>query len=89
MNLNEGSVVSVPFKSRTVLGVVIEEAKAYKGAKEVEEKILDLLGGQPSHIDLLVQESSLPAPKVAEVLMRLEIKGLIRQLAGQQFVREA
>ncbi|MCK4572348.1 primosomal protein N' [candidate division WOR-3 bacterium] len=42
MNLNEGSVVSVPFKSRTVLGVVIEEAKAYKGAKEVEEKILDL-----------------------------------------------
>ena len=54
-----------------------------------EEKILDLLGGQPSHIDLLVQESSLPAPKVAEVLMRLEIKGLIRQLAGQQFVKEA
>ena len=42
MNLNEGSVVSVPFKSRTVIGVVIEEAKPYKGAKEVEEKILDL-----------------------------------------------
>jgi len=53
-----------------------------------EEKILNLLGEEPLHIDLLVQESSLPASRVAEVLMRLEIKGLVRQLAGQQFVKE-
>ena len=65
-----------------------ESAKGKLSLSLEEEKILDLLGGQPSHIDLLVQESSLPASRVAEVLMRLEIKGLVRQLAGQQFLRE-
>ncbi len=65
-----------------------ESAKGKLSLSLEEEKILDLLGGQPSHIDLLVQKSSLPASRVAEVLMRLEIKGLVRQLAGQQFVKE-
>jgi len=65
-----------------------ESAKRKLSLSPEEEKILDFLGGQPSHIDLLVQKSSLPASRVAEVLMRLEIKGLVRQLAGQQFVKE-
>ena len=65
-----------------------ESAKRKLSLSLEEEKILDLLGGQPSHIDLLVQESSLPASRVAEVLMRLEIKGLVRQMVGQQFLRE-
>ena len=65
-----------------------ESAKGKLSLSLEEEKILDLLGGQPSHIDLLVQESSLPASRVAEVLMRLEIKGLVRQMVGQQFLRE-
>jgi DNA processing protein len=65
-----------------------ESAKRKLSLSLEEEKILDILSEEPLHIDLLVQESSLPASRVAEVLMRLEIKGLITQLAGQQFVKE-
>jgi primosomal protein N' (replication factor Y) len=42
MDLKEGSVVRVPFKSKTINGVIIGEAKPYKGAKEIKKKIIDL-----------------------------------------------
>jgi primosomal protein N' (replication factor Y) len=42
LKLQRGSVVRIPFRNKTIEGVVIEEGKPFKGAKEIQEKILDL-----------------------------------------------
>jgi len=53
-----------------------------------ERKILELLGEEPVHIDLLIHKSNLPPSKVGELLMKLQIKGLARELPGKLFVRD-
>jgi primosomal protein N' (replication factor Y) len=42
LNLNKGSVVQVPFRNKKLYGVVTEEGKYFKGAKEILEKVIDL-----------------------------------------------
>jgi len=42
MDLRKGSVVCVPFQTKTLVGVVMGVAKSYTNAKEVKEKIMDL-----------------------------------------------
>jgi len=42
LKLKKGSVVLIPFRNKILEGVVIEEGKCFKGAKEIHEKILDL-----------------------------------------------
>jgi len=42
LDLKDGSVVRVPFRNKTLYGVVIEEGKYFKGAKEIQEKVMDL-----------------------------------------------
>jgi len=42
LKLQKGSVVLIPFRNKILEGVVIEEGKYFKGAKEIQEKILDL-----------------------------------------------
>jgi len=53
-----------------------------------ERKIFELLGEEPVHIDLLINKSNLAAAKVGELLMKLQIKGLARELPGKLFVRD-
>jgi len=52
-----------------------------------EKKIFNLLKEEPSHIDLLVELSKFPASKVGELLMRLQIKSLVRELPGKLFCK--
>ena len=52
-----------------------------------EAEIFNLLKEEPYHIDLLVKLSRFPASKVGELLMRLQIKGLIRELPGKLFCK--
>jgi predicted Rossmann fold nucleotide-binding protein DprA/Smf involved in DNA uptake len=46
-----------------------------------------MVGPSPIHIDEVVTETGLPPSIVSSTLMTLEIRGLIRQLAGQRYVR--
>ncbi len=65
-----------------------EKIKAESLSLSPEEKeIFNLLKEEPSHIDLLVRFSRLPASKVGELLMRLQIKGLVRELPGKLFCK--
>lgn len=52
-----------------------------------EKKIFNLLKDEPSHIDLLVKLSRFQASKVGELLMRLQIKSLVRELPGKLFCK--
>ncbi|MEA3485293.1 MAG: DNA-processing protein DprA, partial [Candidatus Aerophobetes bacterium] len=52
-----------------------------------EKRVFELLKDTPVHIDSIIDDSELPASKIAEVLMRLEIRGLVREIPGKLFVR--
>ena len=52
-----------------------------------ERAILAALGDEPLAVDALVEESRLPSSRVSAGLMALELRGLVRRVLGQRFVR--
>ena len=52
-----------------------------------EREVLERLSYEPKHIDALSAEVGRPTPELLAVLLSLELKGLVRQLPGTQFVR--
>jgi DNA processing protein len=52
-----------------------------------ERAIVAALGDEPLAVDALVEESSLPSSRVSAGLMALELRGLVRRVLGQRFVR--
>ena len=56
--------------------------------KEDEKKVYELLSSDPCHIDVVCGQINLPVGKVSSILMMLEVKGLISQLPGKQFVKK-
>lgn len=55
--------------------------------EEREKRIYDLISDDPLHIDHIARLGNLDPAEVSSVLMKLELKGLIRQLPGKMFVR--
>ena len=55
--------------------------------EDSEKKVYDLIGDYPVHIDDIVREGNLEPGAASAVLMRMELKGIIRQLPGKLFVR--
>jgi len=51
-----------------------------------EEAIYRLLSYEPKHIDIISRESRLPPNRILSILLGMEIKGVIRQLPGKNFV---
>lgn len=51
-----------------------------------EGKIITLLD-EPCFIDTIIQKTGLPAAKISAILLDMELKGLVKQQAGKQFVR--
>jgi len=52
-----------------------------------EEIIYNLVTQEPKHIDLLIQESKLSAQKVTGILMNLQLKRLVKELSGKNFIK--
>lgn len=67
------------------------EARAVIPEDATEAKVLSLLSNDPTHIDDIVRESNLPVAQVSSTLALMELKGIVRQVAGMQYVvaREA
>ncbi|MBW1981945.1 MAG: DNA-protecting protein DprA [Deltaproteobacteria bacterium] len=53
-----------------------------------EKDVLEALGGEPLHIDHIARQTGLSVSRTAELLLHLEIKGLVQQLPGTMFVKE-
>jgi len=51
-----------------------------------ERALLALLSHEPRHIDDLIRETGLPAMTVSSTLTMMELKGIIRQVGGMQYV---
>ena len=54
---------------------------------EDELKIYDLLGSDEMQIDQIISQTGLSAPLVSTTLMKLEMKKLVKQLSGKNFVK--
>lgn len=52
-----------------------------------EALLVDLFDGEPLHVDVLIVRSKLGPARVLEVLLGLELKGIVTQLPGTHFVR--
>jgi DNA processing protein len=52
----------------------------------VEAKILDALGSEPMHIDLLRASVDLPVETVSGTLAMMELKGMVRTVGGMQYI---
>lgn len=52
-----------------------------------ERNILNVLSNDPTHIDDLSQLMDMGVSKLLTKLLEMELKGLVRQLAGKQFIR--
>ncbi|MEX1139274.1 MAG: DNA-processing protein DprA [Bacteroidota bacterium] len=52
-----------------------------------ETKVLECLGHEPLHIDLIADTTGLTTPDGLVALLSLEFKGLVRQLPGKYFQR--
>lgn len=54
---------------------------------ESEKAIFDILGDYPVHIDEIVRQGGFEPGLALSILLRMELKGIVRQLAGKMFVR--
>ena len=53
-----------------------------------EKTVLENLSYEPLHIDELVHRTKLPVWQVGDILTRLQLKGMVRELPGKLFIRE-
>ncbi|MCX5632801.1 MAG: DNA-processing protein DprA [Phycisphaerae bacterium] len=55
---------------------------------EIEKKVFDCLDKEPVHIEQIISQSGLAAGKVNAALVSLRLKGIVKQLPGNYFVRK-
>ncbi len=55
---------------------------------EREKEVLEAVGPTPVHINEVIEATGQPTSIVASTLLTLEIRGLLRQLSGQRYVRD-
>jgi DNA processing protein len=53
---------------------------------EIEAKLLSVLTHEPQHMDEICNQTGLPIERVSATLVMMELKGLVRQVAGMNYV---
>jgi DNA processing protein len=58
---------------------------------ETEARLMNVLGEEPLHVDEIRNQTELPIEKVSATLALMELKGMVRQVGGMNYVavREA
>jgi DNA processing protein len=74
----------VPDPGKTTAPARVEVA----GLGNPEQQLLSLIPSRPVDIDTLITSSGLTAQEVLNALLILELRGLIRQMPGKQFLRK-
>jgi DNA processing protein len=55
---------------------------------DVERKAFNCLDGEPVHIEQIISQTEVPAGKVNAALISLRLKGIVKQLPGDYFVKK-
>ncbi len=65
---------------------VQKSARKILPADEVEAQLMNVLGNEPMHVDELRSQTGLPVEKVSAALVMMELKGMVRQVGGMNYV---
>jgi DNA processing protein len=67
------------------------EARVALPVDASEARLLQVLGQQPIHVDEIRSQTGMPIEKVTSTLALMELKGMVRQVGGMNYVavREA
>jgi DNA processing protein len=73
---------------RLGIGAPVEHPQAaqMRPANAVEQQVFDALGVEPLHIDEIRNQTGLAIHKVTAALVMMELKGMVRQTGGTQYV---
>ena len=77
-DLGLGSTPQLPFEKDSV--------SPYND-REIKDPLLACLDRNPVHVDALLDQTGLKMPELSQRLLELELKGRVRQLPGQRYVR--
>jgi DNA processing protein len=66
-------------------GFIRTEQRQRTAISAEEEKICSTLSSEARHVDLVSREAELPVSKVLDLLLALELKGVVRQSSGKRF----
>lgn len=55
-------------------------------ADETEARLLNVLSNEPLHVDEIRQRAGMPIEQVSATLVMMELKGLVRQVGGMNYV---
>jgi DNA processing protein len=61
-------------------------ARKIMPADAIEAKLLTVLTNEPMHVDEIRNQSELPIEKVSAALVLMELKGMVRQVGGMNYV---
>ncbi len=70
----------------------LDQAPAQQAARQVfpaeagEKRLLELLSSEPVHVDEIINRTGLPVEEVTATLTLMELKGLVRQVGGMNYV---
>lgn len=62
------------------------EARAIIPDNSTEAVLLGQLSSEPVHVDQLGEATGLPAPEIASTLTMMELKGMVRQVGGMNYI---
>ena len=70
------------------LTLVTEYRQARMGlpADATEQKLLECLSAEPRHVDEIGAQAGMPIAQVSSTLALMELKGLVRQVGGMNFI---
>lgn len=59
----------------------------FESLTDEERKLVEILSLQPKHVDQIIQETKIPAPQATGTLTMLEMKGIVKRVPGNAYVR--
>jgi DNA processing protein len=55
---------------------------------DIEKKSFDCLNKEPIHIEEIINKTDIPAGKVNAALVSMRLKGIVKQLPGDYFLKK-
>jgi len=65
----------------------LKNSAAIANLSDEERLIFDIISLEPKHIDKLTIESKMPTNKTSALLLNMELKGAVKRLSGNMFIR--
>ncbi|MBI5186340.1 MAG: DNA-protecting protein DprA [Nitrospinae bacterium] len=82
----EDIIEELPFYIKSSFLKEKAAAREKPALTEEEERLISAIDPEASHIDAIIEKSRIPASRASALLLTLELKGVIKQLAGKMFV---